>query len=290
MGIFVIIVNYNGSNDTIECLSSIVNSNYDNISVVIVDNQSSNDEFNKLQSIKYNFVKILRMNYNVGFGVANNIGVDYAVKHGADYILLLNNDTIIKENMIEELVKYADLETIVVPSMYYFNEKNRLWYAGGKISRIKGTAQHYTSPQKKGYITFATGCCILLHRSIVEKYGLFDENYFMYHEDTDLSIKLVLHGIKIFYNPHAILWHKVGMSSNKIKGLQEYYIDRNRLYLMRKYKEYFYFTSYIYFILTRILKIFIRVMKGDSISYMLSALNDFKKNKMGKKFFAGKIR
>lgn len=280
----MILVNYNGSEDTLECVQSVLDADGENINILIVDNNSLHDKsMVDLKSIIKDNIILLELEENLGFGVANNIGAQYAIEHGADYLLLLNNDTVVDAGFFVELCKHADEKTIVVPSIYYFFEKDRLWYAGGKISKWKGTSVHYTTPHQAGYVDFATGCCLLLHKNIIIKHNLFDSKYFMYYEDTDFSIKMILEGIKISYQPTAKVWHKIGNSSQKISGLQEYYINRNRMYLMRKYNAFFVgWFCWTYFIITRLCIILFYTIKFKTIKFIKRAILDFYYNKMGK--------
>lgn len=278
--VFVILVNYNGISDTLECIKSVLESTYKDIYIVVVDNNSDIYNLKKLKTVNDLRIKTIYLDKNMGFGVANNIGVDYAIQHNARYVLLLNNDTVIDIDMISLLVKNANSVTITVPTMYYFKSENKVWYAGGYVSKTKGTSVHYTEEQERGYVSFATGCCMLIHTDIIKKIGLFDENYFMYYEDTDFSIKVQQNNMKILYESKAILWHKVGSTSKKIHGLQRYYLTRNRLYLLKKYSGYFMYISFLYFGITRLILILIMLLKKEGIEDFKEGIKDFKNNKM----------
>ena len=117
----------------------------------------------------------------------------------------------------------------------------------------------------------------------MERYGLFDENYFMYYEDTDFSIKMQQCGVMIYYVPAAKIWHKVGRSSKKITGFQEYYLQRNRLYLIYKYRKHFLFPiCMMYFIITRGVMLFLRAIQGTTLKYVVKGILDFKRKKYRK--------
>mgnify|MGYP000882410691 CR=1 FL=1 len=280
--VWVILVNYNGSEDTIECIHSLKATQFEGMRILIVDNASEENDKDRLCSCLNDRIECLFLSENVGFGVANNMAAKYALARGAEYLLILNNDTIVSPNLLHVLHKYADTDRVLVPSIFYFDRPSEYWYAGGEVSRWKGTSVHWTKKKTGIQVGFATGCCIFLHRSIVERYGLFDENYFMYYEDTDFSIKLQQHGIPIYYISEAKIWHKVGRSSGKISGFQEYYIQRNRLYIMNKYRDYFYLRiSLMYFFLTRLFMMFSHIIRGQSIKYILKGILDFCNNKLG---------
>lgn len=279
---WVILVNYNGAEDTIECIRSLQATKMDNMRILIVDNASKEQDKEQLQTVLDDKVECLFLPENLGFGVANNKGVAYAISKDAEYLLLLNNDTIVSQDLFCVFHDRADKNRVLVPAIYYYDCPSEFWYAGGEISRWKGTSVHRTKASPEGQVGFATGCCVFLHRSIVERYGLFDENYFMYYEDTDFSIKMQQHGFPIYYIPSARVWHKVGRSSGKITGFQEYYIQRNRLYIISKYRKYFFWQlAMVYFLCTRSVMIFLRLLKGDSIKYILKGIFDFYNNKLG---------
>ena len=280
---WVILVNYNGNEDTIECVCSLKATQTENVKILIVDNGSEKNDQDSIRVILDDQVEGLFLSENLGFGVANNKGVAYAVSKGAEYLLLLNNDTIVDNELFRVFFDYADANKIFVPAIYYFDHPSELWYAGGTISRWRGTSTHRTKLNSEGAVEFATGCCIFFHRSIVDRYGLFDKNYFMYYEDTDFSIKMQEYEVPIYYIPAARIWHKVGRSSGKINGLQEYYLQRNRLYLIYKYKRYFFVPMcMLYFIITRGLMFVTRLVRGKTLKHIVKAVLDFKKGRYGR--------
>ena len=216
--------------------------------------------------------------------------MQYRKKNGAEYILLLNNDTMIDDNMITYLIEKCDDHSVCVPKMYYFYDKELIWYAGGKISKSKGLAIHIGIGKKDNSkydkeidVDFATGCCILIPIKVIEKVGLLDEIYFMYCEDLDYSIRLKENNIKIKYIPNAKLWHKIGASAEKKSKLNEYYSNRNRFYIIEKYKKYFSITAYYYALFTRYLRILqSKIKKNDTYKTIIKAIKDYKNEIMGK--------
>ncbi|MDD3139564.1 MAG: glycosyltransferase family 2 protein [Lachnospiraceae bacterium] len=237
--IAVILINYCNYELTCECIESIKESTYDNYMIVVVDNASPDNSGNKLEN--YKGIKFVQMKQNVGFAAGNNIGIKVALEHNCEYVLLLNNDTIIDSRMIESLLKNANENTVVVPKMYYFDlngKKDILWYAGGEIKYKSADGLHWEGGKKDSdqfsiqkQVSFATGCCMLIHKNILKKVGLFREEYFMYCEDTDYSIRLNKQNIDIIYVPDAKLWHKVSSSSGgEMSKFIVYYVVRNKIY------------------------------------------------------------
>lgn len=287
INVYFIIVNYNGTDDTIECLNSLRNMyGYDSIiNIVVVDNCSSEGKDKIKKYCEKNNVAILELNENLGFGVANNIGAKYAAEHQADYIILLNNDTIVSRNMMSIIERYFDRNKVLSPIIYYHSNPKEIWCAGGYLSRMKGTSVHYTKYDDYK-ITFLSGCCMIVPIDIYKDIGLFDDKYFMYYEDTDLSIKLINNNVDMEIVKECAIWHKVGQTSNKHNGLQEYYLTRNRLYMLNKHKKFFcYNISLLYFMITRFIIFISRIFKRKTVKYMLEGIIDHINKNYGRKEF-----
>ena len=281
--IWIIIVNFNGTKDTIECIESIYKNTMAMVSVLVVDNASN--EVQKRDLIKYcnqKKCKYLLLDENVGFGIANNIGADEAISEGADYILMLNNDTIVAPDFVENIIRNVEENKIYVPLIYKYNQKKDLWYGGGHIDFIKGKSVMYEFETDKPEVTFASGCCMLINKNIIQKYGLFSNEYFMYYEDTDFCLKMMENNIKFLINKKAKIWHKVGNSSDKISGLKDYYLTRNRLILIEKYhKRFCVVTCWIYFMITRLIMLVYYFIHRYSAYYLLRGVYDYKKGIKG---------
>lgn len=235
----IILLNYCNYKLTIDCIESIRQSTYQNYEIIVVDNNSPDHSGKNLSRL--DGIRFLQMEENLGFAAGNNRGIEVALSDGCKYVMLLNNDTVIDPNMIETLVSRADANTVVVPKMYYFDvdgRKDILWYAGGILKYKSSDGIHIGGMQEdsKQYsiereVTFATGCCMMIHRAILEEVGLLREEYFMYCEDTDYSIRLNKSNIKILYVPDAKLWHKVSSSSGgEMSKFIVYYVVRNKIY------------------------------------------------------------
>ena len=274
----IILVNYNGINDTVECIKSIQKSDYANYEIVVVDNCSED----KLD-ILYQFEKVTLIinNENVGFGIANNIGAEYASNHGADYIMCLNNDTVINTDTIKKLVTSTNDTTITTGAIYYYNSKE-LWYGGGEVSRWKGNFRHKQYTENKD-ITFITGCCFMMTTNTYKKIGLFEKEYFMYYEDADFSIKAQQKEIRLLYLSDAVIWHKVGKSIDRSIGAKDYYLTRNRLYIINKYRNYFKCTAMLYFFVTRLSYILFGFCKRDNTDPIVNGIKAYKNKEMGKR-------
>ncbi|MGA2968020.1 MAG: glycosyltransferase family 2 protein [Candidatus Levyibacteriota bacterium] len=252
--VFVTLVNYNNNQNTYSCLQSMeeINTEGFELNVVIVDN-ASKDKFTEDKKYQKFNLKIIRSEENLGFAGGQNLGIKYALDNSADYVVVLNNDVILDKNLIVELLKTFQTEQncgIVSPKIYFAKgyefHKNRykendlgkiIWYAGGNIDWENMLASHRGVDEvDKGQYeeleqtSFASGCCEMIKREVFGKVGFFDERYFLYYEDNDLSQRTKKLGFKIFYQPKAILWHfNAGSTGGSGSALHDYYITRNRL-------------------------------------------------------------
>lgn len=254
----VIIVNFNGVNDTIECINSLFRSKLnDTLEIIVVDNASKTDEALRIKE-KYPNICTIRSDVNGGFSAGNNIGIKYALEKGADYIMLLNNDTVIAPDMISFLLRYCEDSVVAVPKMLYYSEPDKIWYGGGRINRWTGNAVHLRMNEKDDksednrFCSFATGCCMMFKSETLKTLGLLNEHYFMYFEDVEFCVRMASKSIRILYVPDAKLWHKVGSSSGgNCSPFSTYYITRNRLNCIKENKKFFHFTSYWFSLITR---------------------------------------
>lgn len=279
MKIAVILVNYNGLSDTLECIESVKKCNSDTV-IFVVDNGSKNDETIEIQN-KYPDVQTIRCEKNLGFAGGNNVAIKKALDGDFEYIMLLNNDTIVDKNFISHLIENVDEHTVALPNMFYYDHPKELWFGGGVIHRFSGKVSHLHRTDSKPYeINFATGCCVMVHRSVFERCGLLSEEYFMYCEDMDFSIRLQQMGIKIMMQPTAKIWHKVAKSSPKNgNAFRIYYNTRNRLILVKKFASYFTVFTLPYIKLTSTTKMFLAKIRGKNDVYTAfnNAMIDYKK-------------
>lgn len=288
----IVLINFNGFIDTVECIDSLNDIDYKNYEIIVVDNDSEKDY--DLLSAKYSDsnVTVLSSESNLGFSGGNNIGISYARNQGADYILLLNNDTLVENDFLTDMVSTAQQfnnRCVITSKIMYAYDKERIWYAGGKFdfktSRTSVYGINEIDSEKYNHarkVSFASGCCLLIPVNILDDIGLMDEDYFLYCEDTDYCLRILKAGFEIMYEPKSKIYHKVNASTNKIAGIQTYYLVRNKLFIVKKYINPVYKPlSYIY-ILLEILK---RALTGEyEIKSVLDGIRDFMRNIIGKKF------
>jgi len=242
----IVILNWNGYEVTRECLISLSKIDYTNYGIVLVDNGSADGSPERLGA-EFPGVILIRNQKNLGFTGGNNVGIRRALEENADYVLLLNNDTVVAPNFLSELIRAGESDKrigLLNPKIFYFKPSDRIWYAGGSLSIWKGIASHrgsrqvdrgmYDSPEE---VTFITGCAFLIKAEVIRKIGLLDECFFYTSEDADWSIRSLNAGYKALYVSSSVIWHKESMDTkhNAGKRFRDFYNVRNMILLARKH-------------------------------------------------------
>jgi len=287
----IVVLNWNGWEDTTECLESVYQINYPNFDVILVDNASEDDSLEKIREycsgklkiessfFRYNSgnkpikvreysedfensqeslkienstlpqLALIKNKKNYGFPGGNNVGLKFALKFfNPDYILLLNNDTVVEEDFLGELIKKGESRNdigILGPNIYFYDEPNIIWSAGCRISwKLSRGIQIGTNEVDEGQhntekeVEYVSGSAFLIKREVIEKIGLMDETYFLYFEESDWTLRANQEGYKSLYVPSASVWHKVSRSGGGISNpIGLYYITRNRWIFMKKWAK-----------------------------------------------------
>lgn len=257
--VIIIVLNWNGKKDTCECIESLKHINYPNYKILLVDNGSSDGSAQYFRE-KYPEVILIENEKNLGYSEGNNVGIRYAIKNNFEYILILNNDTIVDPGFLDELVDAAESDGksgILGPKAYYAEPSNMIYYAGAKINWYTGQPKHIG--QKKidvgqfnqvKYVDFVAGCCMLIKKEVIEKIGLLPNDYFLLWEDIDYSVNAKRHGYELVYVPSSKIWHKESASIRKIKSKRLFLSARNRIIFYKKYAQKSqYFCSTMFFVL-----------------------------------------
>lgn len=257
----IIILNWNKYEETIECLDSLRKITYPNYGIILVDNGSEGPDVKILGERYGNYINIIKNDKNYGFAEGCNIGLRYALaNHNPDYILLLNNDTIVDPDFLTELVQVAgsDLSIgIVGPKIYVYQGANRqgankIQSAGGKINWWSGLtimvgfneidSGQFDEVRDRDWVT---GCSLLIKSSIIREIGFIYAPYFTYFEEIDWCVRCRRAGYKIVYIPTAKIWHKKHLISGKMESRALYYSTRNRFLFMSRNATRLQFMSFV---------------------------------------------
>lgn len=239
----IIILNWNGLEDTIECLESLKNIVYPEYTIILVDNGSANNESEKLKSLFGDYIDLIQNDKNYGFAKGNNIGIKRALdQYSPDYILLLNNDIIVHPRFLNELISVAVRKSeigIVGPKTYWYSEPSRLQFTTARVNLWTGTvtvpfAGQLDNEQQNDVeeTDYCLGACFLIKYPVIKRIGLLKEKYFTYWEETDYCIRARKAGFTCIYCPEAKIWHKNDNSFNSERTI--YYYSRNRLLFVRE--------------------------------------------------------
>jgi GT2 family glycosyltransferase len=243
--VYVITLTWNQREDTLGCLESLNQMSYPHYQLLLVDNGSVDGTVEAVRD-RFPDVEIIVNPRNLGFQGGFNVGLRHALAQGAKYAFIVNNDTFVEPNILDELVAYVGPPHvgILAPKIYYADEPNRIWSVGGQRHpwtlemTAKGDGQldqgQWEKVLERDYLV---GCALLLKRSLLEDVGLFDTGYHpIYYEDVDLCLRARRAGYRLLLIPSAHMWHKVSASGGGADSPRERYLmARNSVRFFRKH-------------------------------------------------------
>lgn len=240
----IIILNWNGKSDTLECLTSIQKINYSNYSIIVVDNDSSDGSVPAIRASFPNITLIVA-GKNLGFAEGNNVGMRHALESNTDYILLLNNDTWVDKNFLSHLVTEAGKTNnafVYGPAIFYAEPKDTLWFAGAKWNTDKLAFDFPLQNSRIEYLPkepfesdYICGAAMFFHHSVTEQIGLLDDRFFLVWEESDWCFRARKAGYNSLVIPNAKIWHKIGVSfGSESSPLRLFFSARNRLLWIEK--------------------------------------------------------
>lgn len=253
----IIVLNWNGKDDTVECLESLKKITFPKYKIILVDNGSTDGSVEFFENF-YPEIEIIKNEMNLGFAEGNNVALKWAVDNGTDYVLLLNNDVVVDPDFLSELIFVAENNQsvgVVGPTVYYYDNVDKIQSAGGKIDWNKGNAPNFITMEHMSEIStirdvdYIMGCALLAKTELIEKIGYLNKHYFAYWEETDWCVRAQKAGYRIIHVPISKIWHKGGSTSQKKSGFYEYQMTRNMFWFMKRHAtkvQYVLFLSYFF--------------------------------------------
>ena len=250
----IVIVNWNSFELTRDTINSLLRTSYRDYDCIVVDNGSEDNSANQLET-QFSNIILLREKENKGFTGGNNIGIQYALDIGYEYIMMLNNDVELEPNFLEPLIEKLNSNKnigAVQPLIYFHHDKNLVWNAGSSYNALFGicsTPNYNQRDDKHALVHFQksvdwiTGCAFMIRASVLKEIGLLKERYFIYYEDVDLSFRIKAAGYELAYEPASVIYHIAGMShKSKEKGKEGFVSPkvhflnaRNRIWFLKQH-------------------------------------------------------
>jgi GT2 family glycosyltransferase len=277
----IVILNWNGLSDTLECLESLKAVAYANFEVLVIDNGSKGNDAEVIKENFGDFVFEIEEKKNLGFAGGCNVGIRWALHSGAKYVLLLNNDTVVDPDFLTELVNVgqSDMQIGIVGSkVYSYGQPERNYTAGGRVNfwtgntpLVRRTAADDRLFDNVEEVDFVSGCALLIKEQAIRRIGLLCEMYFAYYEETDWCARAKKAGFKVVYVPKSRIWHK---TRTKLSELTMYFMTRNRFLFVKRnssgvqlvvFNIFFFATDLIFQMKNKLFltpKLFIAYLKG----------------------------
>jgi GT2 family glycosyltransferase len=261
--IAIILLNYNGKKDTLECLASLENLEYTNYEVIVVDN-GSKDGSTLTISKAYPHITLIETHKNLGFSEGNNVGIRYALKKSFDYFFLLNNDTIIDPTNLTSFVKAAEENPeggIFGAKIFRYYEKDTIDHFGGLWNQttadfdVVGLGKKDIGFNQYKQVDYICGCAFFITKEVIEKIGLLEPSFFLIWEDTDYCYKAKKAGFSLISVPDAKIYHKVSSSFTGGKPQMHYFWWRGRLLWLQRNRKVL-STPYRYSLFVEVFKLF----------------------------------
>lgn len=236
--VICVIVNWNGWQDTVECLSSLRHQDYDRLEVIVVDNGSTNDSSQRICEA-HPWITLIPLEKNVGFPSGCNVGTRLAIQRGADYVWLLNNDTIAPVDTLRKLLSVAVSRPrigAVGAILYYMHDPKKVQaWGGGRLNLWTGFVSHFEQPTTFDGNAYLTGACMLVSRKACEEVGIFYEGFFMYCDDSDLCFRLRHAGYELAIAENTAILHKEGASSPTRSPLIDRFASTSGMRLLKRH-------------------------------------------------------
>jgi len=243
----IIILHLKNIQCLVDCVKSLNKITYQTYNLVIVHNGPENIALrNALSPISQHITKVIDTEDNIGFARGNNIGIRQALKDGAEYILLLNDDTEVLPDFLTKLIEVAETQQdvgMLGPKILLYDQPQKIWFVGARFDQkaCEIVTSGYDQKGKREDTKFVesdyvAGCALLVKKKVIEKIGLLDERFFLYWEDVDWGLRCINAGFNNLVVTHSLIWHKASASSGGMDSLPRvYHKVRSRLFMAKMY-------------------------------------------------------
>jgi GT2 family glycosyltransferase len=259
--VITIILNTNRREDTLECLASLQKSTYPNNRVVVLDNKSVDGSIDAIRN-QYPEIQVINLTENLGYAGNNNVGIKTALEQGADWVFVLNEDTVLDSECLSNLVNVGESDPrigIVGPMVYHHDEPDVIQSAGGLLGKYWESIHIAQNERDTGQfnqqhpVEWISGCAIMVRNSAIDQAGMIDPRFFYYWEETEWCLRISKAGWKIFHVPQAKIWHKGVQRNYTPKPSVTYYSTRNHLLMLAKHRASLQIWIYTWFQILRML-------------------------------------
>lgn len=270
----IVILNWNQRDMTLACLRSLKKISYPSYEIILVDNGSTDDSIPAVRK-EFPEIEIIENGRNLGVAGGRNVGIEYVQQKGTDYLLFLDNDTVVDKDFITEMVRVGEEDRkagILTGKIYFYSDPERIWCAGGSLSLYRRhiSATGYDEIDKGQYddlreVDHVAGCCLMIKKKVIDEIGILDQNFIEYFtEDTDWCLRAKKKGYRIMYVPEAKLWHHV---IKKISVSERYWYlkGRNLMWMMRKHARLHHWIGFIFFSVFGFVKVLYREAKAGNL-------------------------
>jgi GT2 family glycosyltransferase len=271
----VIVLNWNGTADTMECLSSVVRADYPRCEIIVVDNGSSPSPADRIRT-DFPSVTYVATPQNLGYAGGNNIGIRYALEHEHDYAFVLNNDTVVAPDFLTAAVRVAGSDARIAAvggKVLLYDDPGTVWVTYGRLTFRKGLVHLIGYLQRddgrfeqRRDVQWVPGVAMLLRGTAIQQIGLFDETFFAYHEDVDWCTRARRGGWRVVYTPDVRVLHKAHRSSGGSGFVtpRQYLAGRNMVLFVRKHARWYQAVQFLLFQVTTLpLQFLWRWLRGE---------------------------
>jgi len=251
--VLAIVLTWNGRDDTLACVGSLLALDYPRFEILVVDNASTDGTIDALDARFAGRIRVQRNERNLLFAGGMNVGLESALRERFDFALLLNNDTRVDPGLIRGLVAAAAADARIAaagPKIYYADPPDVLWFAGGELSLWRGWSRHiglrepdHGQHDVSAAADYLTGCCMLIRTAALAEVGLLDTGYAMYAEDADWCLRARARGYRLVYAPAARMWHRVSASTGARSAYKIRRRARSQLRLLARHARWYHWLT-----------------------------------------------